>query len=452
MEIKIMKNENRNKFFSTLIIFIVLFSVSIPTVHATSFCGCYFKNGDCQEVFLPTIHEDTEGCKTLCASTSDTTAAEFGIDAESVTIASKCTIAHNKLLSTTAATEKAKTAPAGTTSTAPKTSIDPILNVPIPDLTFSKAIITPTTVKTSYLADYLNAIYKYLIGASFTFAVVMVMIGGFQYVLSSGGNSELQKKAKKRMTDAVTGLVLLLSVYFILFTVNPQMVLFKSIEIQNVPPEGLGNNEATDASDEDASYPSVSISPGQIPKFKQCDAKWSKSPYKGRSGSVVICGPNKHKNSDHEDNVCESGCGPTSTAVVLGYYGKNVSPPLVADFASEIGAHPSCSSGTNVGLLCKKVSSKWPDINCKSLSTKNTDALAKILTEKKPLVFSCHGCTGKLKDGSNKTYKGHYMVLIGVSGNSFTVFDVGRQNGIETIPISEFSSGKIASVYQFSPK
>ena len=86
------------------------------------------------------------------------------------------------------------------------------------------------------------------------------------------------------------------------------------------------------------------------------------------------------------------------------------------------------------------------------MSTKNTDALAKILSEKNPLVFSCHGCTGKLQDGSEKKYKGHYMVLTGVSGNSFTVFDVGRKNGVISIPISEFTSGKIASVYQFSPK
>ena len=343
-EIKNMKNVNRIIFLSTLVVCIVSFSVSIPTVRATSFCGCYFNNGDCQEVYLPTIHEDVEGCKTQCASAPDTTSAEFGIDSDSIPKASKCTFAHNTWLSTKTATEKAKASTDGTTtSTAPKASIDPILNVPIPDLTFSKAIITPTTVKTSYLADYLNAIYKYLVGISFTVAVVMVMIGGFQYVLSSGGNNELQKKAKKRMTDAVTGLVLLLSVYFILFTVNPQMVLFKALEIQNVPPEGLGNNEATDASDEDASYPSVSISPGQLPKFKQCDAKWGKSAYKGKNGAVVICGPNKHKNTDHEDNVCESGCGPTSTAVVLGYYGKNVSPPLIADFASEIGAHLSCN-------------------------------------------------------------------------------------------------------------
>ena len=74
----------------------------------------------------------------------------------------------------------------------------------------------------SDLGEYLNALYKWLMVAGFTFAIVMTMIGGLQYVISagSGGSSE----GKKRITNGVTGLILLFCVYLILYTVNPYLV------------------------------------------------------------------------------------------------------------------------------------------------------------------------------------------------------------------------------------
>lgn len=81
--------------------------------------------------------------------------------------------------------------------------------------------IGETTV-VSDIGQYLNALYKWLMVAGFTFAIVMTMIGGLQYVISagSGGSSE----GKKRITNGVTGLILLSCVYLILFTVNPYLV------------------------------------------------------------------------------------------------------------------------------------------------------------------------------------------------------------------------------------
>ncbi len=73
------------------------------------------------------------------------------------------------------------------------------------------------------VGEYINAIYYWMIGAGITIAIVMIMIGGLQYVLGAGGGSAA-KTAKKRIGDAVIGLVLLLCVNLILSTVNPYLI------------------------------------------------------------------------------------------------------------------------------------------------------------------------------------------------------------------------------------
>ncbi|MBU0646276.1 pilin [Patescibacteria group bacterium] len=72
------------------------------------------------------------------------------------------------------------------------------------------------------VGDYISAIYTWLLGAALTVAIVMVMIGGLQYVISAGGGKA--KEAKDRISNAVIGFVLLLFAYVILFTVNPNLL------------------------------------------------------------------------------------------------------------------------------------------------------------------------------------------------------------------------------------
>ena len=54
------------------------------------------------------------------------------------------------------------------------------------------------------IGNYINTMYTFLLWAAFSFAVVMVMVGGLQYVLAAGSGNVA--KAKSRMTSAVIGL------------------------------------------------------------------------------------------------------------------------------------------------------------------------------------------------------------------------------------------------------
>lgn len=85
--------------------------------------------------------------------------------------------------------------------------------------------------KVADIGQYVQVAYNLLLGICVTVAIVMVMVGGVQYVLGAGMPEQVAK-AKRRIQNAVIGLVLLLSAYLILYTVNPQLV---SLELPAVP-------------------------------------------------------------------------------------------------------------------------------------------------------------------------------------------------------------------------
>jgi hypothetical protein len=74
----------------------------------------------------------------------------------------------------------------------------------------------------SGFGSYLNSIIRLVIGLIGVLAVVMLVVGGIQYMVSSGGGEK--GGAKERMQNALFGLVLALSAYTILNTINPNLV------------------------------------------------------------------------------------------------------------------------------------------------------------------------------------------------------------------------------------
>lgn len=72
------------------------------------------------------------------------------------------------------------------------------------------------------IGSYVNTVYKFLLGFAVTVAIVMVMIGGLQYVLAAGGDAV--KIGKERIQNAVVGLILLFCAALILQTVNPRLL------------------------------------------------------------------------------------------------------------------------------------------------------------------------------------------------------------------------------------
>jgi|GEM_PF-2740698 len=78
--------------------------------------------------------------------------------------------------------------------------------------------VDPTTIA----ATYLPGIIKLVIGIAGALAVIMIMIGGIQYITSATGMGK--SDGKEKLYDAVIGLLLVIGAYTILYTVNPNLV------------------------------------------------------------------------------------------------------------------------------------------------------------------------------------------------------------------------------------
>lgn len=116
----------------------------------------------------------------------------------------------------------------------------PILNVPIPGLDFGDTITYDAegNLQANFLAKYIDALYRFMIVAMSIVAVVMMMIGGLQYILARG-HADAVKKAKERMANSVIGVILLLAAYNIAFLINPDTVRFESLKIKTIQYEEL---------------------------------------------------------------------------------------------------------------------------------------------------------------------------------------------------------------------
>lgn len=81
----------------------------------------------------------------------------------------------------------------------------------------------------SSIGEYIVAAYDWLIPAAALIAVTMVMIGGLQYAMARGKSAVIDK-GKKRIGNAIAGLVLLLSAYVIAKLIDPRLVSFEPLK------------------------------------------------------------------------------------------------------------------------------------------------------------------------------------------------------------------------------
>ncbi len=92
--------------------------------------------------------------------------------------------------------------------------------------------ITPRTLSIG-INLYINYIYSFLIYISGTIILFSVLLVGIKY-LSSGGNPETLKSARKHLVSIVVGTIVLFSSFLILETINISLVGIKDIEVEEL--------------------------------------------------------------------------------------------------------------------------------------------------------------------------------------------------------------------------
>ena len=108
-----------------------------------------------------------------------------------------------------------------------------------------------TNTKNASLGQYLNALFNKTILIVLSLAVIMFMVAGVMYIWPTTGSTQEGKEMFWRVIGAV---VLALTGYLILFTINPQLVRFK---IDNIlPPLGSSNTPSRVSANPDSEPPS----------------------------------------------------------------------------------------------------------------------------------------------------------------------------------------------------
>ena len=128
-----------------------------------------------------------------------------------------------------------------------QTEKEPIVfkpQVTIPGSTFTAGASTTMSGSLSTIGEYIKSIYNYLILLVGLVAVIASMIGGVIW-LTAAGNTTRISTAKSWIGGSLTGLVLALSAYLILKTINPNLTDFRDQNIAKIDPITLCCNEKT---------------------------------------------------------------------------------------------------------------------------------------------------------------------------------------------------------------
>ncbi len=196
--------------------------------------------------------------------------------------------------------------------------------IEIPGLEFSDTSIENNKVTDSngvtylvfpFLGEYLAAIYKYILVVLSIVSVVMLIVAGFQWAVpdSSGENVN---SAKNRIAGALSGLVIAVGSYVILYTVNPELVQFRSLRVQYIQGIDL------------ADYQNNPSDPGVD------------------DGGDVSYSENTKANLDNNalNSAKGQGCGKNLVAIAEAYSGQTIcqGPCHCANFVSRVLAQSGC--------------------------------------------------------------------------------------------------------------
>ena len=83
------------------------------------------------------------------------------------------------------------------------------------------------------IIDYIKLVYQWSIAALSILSVVMIMVAGIQWIIAAGSPQAISS-AKKRINDALIGLVIALCSFMILKTINPALVQLRPLALPKI--------------------------------------------------------------------------------------------------------------------------------------------------------------------------------------------------------------------------
>ncbi|MEK9155518.1 MAG: pilin [Patescibacteria group bacterium] len=214
---------------------LVVLTMLVPSVSfgaAATSCACY-----CGEVgvgAVPTGSMTAEKCQETCAENEVqyvgcfTDSNQYPYNSDRCWTKSECDAFSQEIRGEITGATWGTEMPYNCSRT--KSSNEEMRHCYAEDVPYDLNISIGNVTKVENLPVYINAVYAWLLPAGALVAVVMMMIGGIQYVMSRGKEKYISK-GKDRITNAITGLVLLLSVFVILNLIDPRLTSLNALKV-----------------------------------------------------------------------------------------------------------------------------------------------------------------------------------------------------------------------------
>jgi len=210
---------------------IIMAAATTPAVFATC-CSC--TGSDKAKTICLTISKGS--CGTINTDYATNSAISSVTCSQAVPDAQCKTVSDGGVCAQVAdAAAYANTAGSAGTTGNDETLIAPDLAVKIPGLIFTtKASGVNGSYDVPFLAQYIAAASRYLIGISVIAAAVMIVYGGFLYIMASTSGSI--STGKDIIQDALIGLFLVFGSYTILSTINAQVLKNQAVNFTFIKP------------------------------------------------------------------------------------------------------------------------------------------------------------------------------------------------------------------------
>ncbi len=118
----------------------------------------------------------------------------------------------------------------------------PVTQISIPGVSFSEPKIVREEgnvfLAVPFLGEYIAAIYKYFIAVVVVVAIVKILDSSIIMIMSRG-ESDKVGHAKEGIAGAIIGLVIAVTSYTLLYTLNPNLVQFKNLKVRFVEREDI---------------------------------------------------------------------------------------------------------------------------------------------------------------------------------------------------------------------
>lgn len=137
----------------------------------------------------------------------------------------------------------------------PRIEIPGLKLTPVQDLQIEQSG-TDYYLNIPYIGEYIAAIYRYGVVAITILAVITILIAGIQWMLpgnialiGEGDQQQRINKARDAIMHALIALLIAVGSYTLLYTINPNLVEFKSLRVLLIKRQELGEPETQDESD-----------------------------------------------------------------------------------------------------------------------------------------------------------------------------------------------------------